>query len=94
MFHVRESGKSLEDLSRKVNPTLRGWVNYYGGYHRTALHKAFNPFNLVLAKWAMRKYKRFKSHQRRVSRWPSGIRKREPQLFAHWAMALKPAAER
>jgi group II intron reverse transcriptase/maturase len=88
------SDKSLEDLSRMYNPIIRGWVNYYGQYHRSKLHQAFNPLNLMLAKWAMRKYKRLKGHQRRASRWLSRIRKRESYLFAHWQMVHKPMAGR
>jgi len=85
-LHLR-SDHSLEDLSRKLNPVLRGWVNYYGSYYRSALNKVFNPLNLILAKWAMRRYKSFRGHQRRASRWLSKIRKREPRLFAHWQLA-------
>ena len=88
------SGKSIEDLSGMYNPIIRGWVNYYSRYYRSKLHQAFNPFNLMLAKWAMRKYKRFKGHQRRASRWLLMIRKREPNLFAHWQMVHRSMAGR
>ena len=88
------SDKSLEDLSRMYNPIIRRWVNYYSRYYRTGLHRAFHPLNLMLAKWAMRKYKRFRGHQRRASRWLSMIRKCEPYLFAHWQMAHRPMAGR
>jgi len=35
-FH-RRSDKSLEDLSRICNPIVRGWINYYGRFYRSAL---------------------------------------------------------
>jgi RNA-directed DNA polymerase len=89
-----QSPKSLEELSRQYNPIIRGWVNYYGSYFRSDLYKVFNPLNLILAKWAMRKYKRFHGHQRRASRWMLRLRKRSPSLFAHWQLAQKPAAGR
>ena len=89
-----QSPKSLEELSRQYNPIIRGWVNYYGSYFRSDLYKVFNPLNLILAKWAMRKYKRFHGHQRRASRWMLRLRKRSPFLFAHWQLAQKPAAGR
>lgn len=88
------SDKSLEDLSRMYNPIIRGWVNYYSRYQRSALYEAFNPLNLMMAKWAMRKFKRFRGHQRRASRWLLAIRKHEPHLFAHWQMVRKPMAGR
>jgi RNA-directed DNA polymerase len=92
-IHLR-SDKSLEELSRMFNPTLRGWVNYYGSYGRSVLINALTPLNVILSKWVMRKYKRFRGHQRRAVRWLQMIRKRDPQLFAHWQLAPKPAAGR
>jgi RNA-directed DNA polymerase len=88
------SDKSLEDLSRMYDPIIRGWVNYYSRYRRSKLQEVFKPFNLMLAKWAMRKYGRLKGHQRRASRWLSAIRKRDPHLFAHWKMVHSPMAGR
>jgi RNA-directed DNA polymerase len=92
-LHLR-SDRSLEDFSRMFNPILRGWVNYYGGYYKSKLYQALMPLNLIMAKWAMRKYKKLKGHQRRASRWILRIRKRSPYLFAHWALACKAAAGR
>ena len=89
-----QSPKSPEELCRKYNLIVRGWVNYYGSYFGSALYKVFNPLNRILAKWAMRKYKGFRGHQRRASRWLLRIRKRDPQLFAHWQLAPNPAAGR
>jgi len=86
------SDKSIEDLSRMVNPKLRGWVNYYGSFYRSLLYRNLRSFSVLLAKWAMRKYKRFKEHQRRASRWITRIRKRSPYLFAHWQMAARTLA--
>jgi len=92
-LHLR-SDKSLQDISRMVNPILRGWVNYYGHYFRSKLYHALNPLHGILTKWAMRKYKKFKGHQRRASRWLLGIRKVSPHLFAHWQLARMHVAGR
>lgn len=32
------SDKGLEDLSRMFNPIIRGWINYYGSYYKSALY--------------------------------------------------------
>ncbi len=88
----RRSDKSLEDLSRMFNPIIRGWVSYYGSYYRSKLYQSLMPLNLIMAKWAMRKYKKLKGHQRRASRWILKIRRRSPHLFAHWQLACKPMA--
>jgi RNA-directed DNA polymerase len=83
----RRTRQSLEDFSRFYNPVIRGWVNYYGSFYKSKLYEVFNPLNLTLARWAMRKYKKLWGHQRRAGRWISKIRRRSPHLFAHWQLA-------
>lgn len=78
--------KALVDLAKIFNPELRGWINYYGSFYRSALYGAFRPLDQALIKWAMRKYRRFKGHQRRARKWLEGIEARTPGLFAHWSM--------
>lgn len=86
----RCNGQTLEELSRFCNPIVRGWINYYGRYYRSALYKVFNILNRSLVRWAMRKYKRFKFHQRRATKWLRSIAKRQPELFAHWQIGINP----
>jgi len=85
-LHLR-SDKSLEDLSRMINSTLHGWINYYSSYYKSALYPIFRQLNYALVKWAMRKYKKLRGHQRRASRWLRRISQKEPTLFAHWCLA-------
>ncbi len=92
-LHLR-SDKSLDDLSSMVNPILRGWVNYYTQYYKSATYPSFRMFDLILMRWAMRKYKKLKGHRRRAKHWLGRVARREPKLFAHWQMGLRPAAGR
>jgi len=92
-LHLR-SDKSLDDLSRMVDPILRGWVNYYTRYYKSAIYPTFRMFDLILMRWAMRKYKKLKGHRRRAKHWLGRVARRELQLFAHWQMGLRPAAGR
>lgn len=78
--------KSLTDLANMFNPELRGWIQYYGSYHRSALCRVFRPLDRALAKWARRKYKRLRGHKRRAMRWLEAIACRQPTLFAHWTL--------
>jgi RNA-directed DNA polymerase len=84
-LHTR-SDKSLEDLSRMFNPVLRGWANYYGCFYKSALYPTFQHFDRILVRWALRKYKRLRGHQRRAAQWLRGIARRQPKLFAHWRL--------
>ena len=85
----RMSDKSLEDLSRFCNRTVRGWVNYYGRYYKSALHPVFSHLNRRLVRWVQQKYKRHRS-QRRATRWLRAIARQEPGLFAHWQLGAIP----
>lgn len=90
-LHLR-SDKSLDDLSRMFNPILRGWINYYGSYYKSALYPVFKMLNRTLVRWATRKYKKLRRHRRRATHWLGHIASRQPSLFAHWKLGVRPAA--
>jgi RNA-directed DNA polymerase len=92
-LHLR-SDKTLDDLARMFNPILRGWVQYYGQFYKSALYPTFLVLDRILVKWAMRKYKKLKGHQRRATHWLGRIARRQPRLFVHWHMGVRPAAGR
>jgi RNA-directed DNA polymerase len=88
--HLR-SDKSLVDISHMFNPKLRGWFIYYGKYYKSELYGVFRHFNRTLSRWAMRKYKKLKGHNRRAEYRMGRIAKESPHLFYHWQIGLKPA---
>src|SRR5712691_3577803 len=87
-LHLR-SDKSLEDLSRMFNPKIRGWLQYYGRYYRSALYPMMRQLDRSLARWAYRKYKKLRGHKRRAAHWIARISRRDPGLFAHWQMGVR-----
>ncbi len=90
-WHInRCNGMSLGEIARFCNPILRGWINYYGQYRKSALHRVFRIFNNILIRWAMRKYRRFKFHKTRAAHWLKEIALQRPELFAHWEMGSRP----
>jgi len=90
-MHLR-SDKSLEDLSRMFCPVIRGWINYYSSFYKSALYPTLRHLNRILVRWAMRKFKRLRRHRRRAEYWLGRVAKRQPQLFPHWQMGVKPTA--
>lgn len=84
--------KTLEDISHMFNPALRGWINYYGRFYKSAMYPVLRHMNRALIHWVRRKYKRFSRHRRRAEYWLGRIARREPQLFAHWQMGILPTA--
>ena len=85
--------KDLIDLAHMFNPAIRGWIGYYGSYHKSALFPVFRHLNFALSKWARRKYKTLKGHRRRASYWLGNVARRNPALFAHWQLlGVRPTA--
>lgn len=82
-LHLR-SGTTLNDLAREINPTVRGWINYYGSYYRSALGPLIDYLDQKLVKWATRKYKKLRRRPGKAFRWLRRIQRRQPRLFAHW----------
>jgi RNA-directed DNA polymerase len=86
------SSSSLEDIARQINPVIRGWLNYYGRYYRTAMYPILRQLQYALVRWAMRKYKRLRGHWLKATHWLCRIARREPRLIAAWQFGFRPSA--
>jgi RNA-directed DNA polymerase len=84
---TRRTRETLEDFARMYNPVIRGWINYYGSFCKSALYRTLWHLDRVLSRWARRKYKRISGGQRRAQHWLKRIIRREPGLFVHWRFA-------
>ena len=80
----RRSDLELGDIAHWVQPTLRGWIQYYGRFYRSALGAALRTLDHFIVRWAQRKYKRLRRRTIRAWNWLNGLRARQPNLFAHW----------
>ena len=82
----RRTTSTLDDLAREVNPVLRGWLNYFTVFYPTAVMSIGTRMDRHLMRWARRKYKRLERSDGRARAWLRGVRKRSPNLFAHWRL--------
>ena len=87
-FH-RWTTVNLQEIAKELNPKLRGWLNYYGRYTRSALSKLMFDLNTRILKWALNRYKRFRGSKRRALKWLRDVCKSQPNLFAHWGLGFK-----
>jgi RNA-directed DNA polymerase len=90
-LHFR-SDQDLAGLAHEINPTVRGWINYYGRFYRTELIPVLQHINVYLIRWTMRKHKRLRARPVRAHRFLLAIATREPGLFAHWQWGARPTA--
>ncbi len=84
------SDKTLGDLARMCNAIVQGWINYYGRYYPSMLYPSLRNINRYLVRWARRKFKRLRGHERRARVFVASVARREPDLFAHWRLGVRP----
>ena len=80
------SDKELDDLARMFNPHIRGWINYFSHFYKTALYPTLLRIDVFLLRWARRKFKRFRYAPRRPRSWLARVVRTSPGLFAHWTL--------
>ena len=86
-MRIERSGfKSIVGIAQKLNPVIRGWINYYGRYYKSAMYPTLRSLDRRLAQWATRKYKRLRGHRRRAAQWLARIAENQKWLFAHWRL--------
>lgn len=86
------NNQRLEDLARLVNPSVRGWMNYYGRFYRSKCVQVLRHLNEALAAWARRKYKRLRRRERASMHWLGRIAQRDRNLFVLWQLGVQPEA--
>jgi group II intron reverse transcriptase/maturase len=82
-LHIR-TGLSEADLARRINPVVRGWMNYYGAFYPSALYPLLARINAYLLRWLRKKHKRLRGRRKAQDAWKRAVRQR-PRFFAHWA---------
>jgi RNA-directed DNA polymerase len=84
----RRTELSLAEIAHRINPLLRGWINYYGRYAPSALAPLLRYVNQTLLAWARRKFKRFQAHRTRASHFLQKLARRSANLLVHWQLGM------
>jgi RNA-directed DNA polymerase len=82
-LHLR-TGHTIGSLAREINPVVRGWMQYYGAFYRSALLPLLRRINAYLVRWLRKKYKRLRPLKKARECWER-VTAQYPWLFAHWA---------
>ena len=80
------SDKALDDLARMFNPYIRGWLNYYSQFYKSAMYPTLRRIDYFLLRWARRKFKRLKQRPKGARTWLARVIRTSPGLFAHWSL--------
>jgi RNA-directed DNA polymerase len=84
-LHLR-SDLELDDIAGWVRPILVGWVRYYGRFYPSRLREQLRTIDAFIVRWVSRKYRRFRGHTVMIWDWLRSLRRRNPNLFAHWTL--------
>jgi RNA-directed DNA polymerase len=76
-------GLTLAEIARQVNPVVRGWMQYYGAFYRSALYPLLTRINAYLMRWVRKKYRRFQGRRAFQRAWQR-VTTQYPRFFAHW----------
>jgi RNA-directed DNA polymerase len=80
----RRTRHSFAELAKKINSIVRGWMQYYGAFYRSALCPLLARINAYLMRWIRKKYTRLRPFHKALACWQR-ITRQHPRLFAHWA---------
>ena len=76
--------KSIVGIAQRLNPMIRGWINYYGRFRGYELSKVFRLLRIRIVRWARQRYKRYRYSLNKACKWFDRVRKQFPNLFYHW----------
>lgn len=80
----RRTPATLSELAQQYNPMIRGWMNYYGTFYKTAMHELYRYLDEKLMQWARRKHKTLVRHKQRSAGWLRKMKVVSPGMFVHW----------
>jgi hypothetical protein len=77
------TGLTMGQLAHDINPVVRGWMQYYGAFYRSALYPVLQRINAYLMRWLRDKHKRLRPMTKAKAAWHR-VTSQYPLLFAHW----------
>ena len=79
----RQTSVSLNELAKRYNAQIRGWMNYYSHFYKSALYRLYDHLDRKLMQWAQRKYRKV-TGSTRARKWLTKVIGRQPRLFVYW----------
>ena len=86
VFNPRWSERPLEWFAERLNPKIRGWINYYTRFNKHEALQVFHYLNELIRKWLINKYK-LRNMKSIIAKYDDAIRK-NAKLFYHWKLGI------
>lgn len=87
VFNPRWTEQTLERFAEKLNPKIRGWINYYTRFNRHEALEVFCYLNELIRKWVKNKYKLRDMKSLYVKF--KAIQRENELLFYHWTKGVR-----
>lgn len=87
VLRTQWSTQQLEWFADRLNPKIRGWINYYTKFSKYETYKVFNYLNELIRKWMKNKYK-IVSKGNLYKKYRQ-VQTENPNLFYHWRLGIK-----
>ena len=87
VFNPRNTQVSLERVAVKLNPKIRGWLNYYSRFNPRVAGNVFLYLNKLIRRWIEEKY-RLRGKKAIVNKYESYMQL-NTSLFVHWQKGIK-----
>jgi RNA-directed DNA polymerase len=81
------SNQTLAWFAEKLNPKIRGWVNYYAKFNRYIAYDVFYYLNELIRQWIKNTYK-IQGKAWLYNKYRT-IQSANPELFYHWRLGIK-----
>ena len=87
VFNPRNTQVSLERIAEKLNPKIRGWLNYYSRFGPKVAGNVFLYLNVLIRRWVEEKF-RLRSRKAVVLKYHSIVQS-NTGLFVHWQKGIR-----
>ena len=86
----RWMGESIETLAKRINPYIRGWINYYGKFYRSEIMPPLEQVEIYLKRWVQNKFRKKTGLLgiMEALKYIGRVRRYRPYLFEHWRCGL------
>jgi len=81
------SSQTLSWFAQKLNPKIRGWINYYAKFNQHKAYDVFYYLNERIRQWLKNKYK-IRSKSGLYEKYRK-IQSANASLFYHWQLGIK-----
>ena len=87
ILQVKWNVATLKWFAEKLNPKIRGWVNYYSKFNRREVLRVFRYLNWLICQWIRHTYKII-GVGKTLKKYRA-IQQATPDLFYHWTLGIK-----